>query len=92
MGQVVRRQVTIAAEQNALIKRRARKLGVSEPELIRLGIQSAAQSSAPSEKDMRMWARELSFIRRRAKLRSPNSKRNWTREDLYADRLRRGPG
>jgi hypothetical protein len=85
--QSIRRQISIPAEQDTLLKQRAKELGVAEADLIRLGIERATEPLA--KRDSRAWARELKFIRQRAKLPSAGAGRIWTREDLYADRLRR---
>jgi hypothetical protein len=92
MTQMIKRQVSLSSKQNDIIKRRARSLGISEPELIRRGLQNGVESLTFSERDPRAWKRQLAFIRRRLKLPTTGGARTWTREDLYADRLRGGSG
>lgn len=86
MGRMVRKQVYIAAEHEALLKRRAAELGVSEAELIRRGIEALGRRLAPRLPDRRAWQDELEFIRERAKLPSTGTGRTWRREDAYDER------
>jgi hypothetical protein len=92
MARMIRKQIYIEPEQERRLKERARKLDVSEAELIRRGIEEIL--SEPSEDDERVtaWEKELEFIRDRAKLKVPQSGRTWTRVELYDERLDRfGP-
>jgi len=87
---MVRKQVYIEPEQEKRLKQRARELGVSEAELIRRGIDQVTRVPAALPLDRRAWQDELAFIRKRARLRKAlGSRRTWTREELYAERLPR---
>lgn len=92
MPRMIRKQVYIEPEQDALLKRRARELGVSEAALIRRGIEEVARLGAPGGFDRKAWQEELSFMRERAKMRVPQTGRTWTREELYEERLERFSG
>ncbi len=59
MGRMVRKQVYIEPEQEALLKQRARALGVSEAELIRMGIAAMGRTAMGLPGDQRAWADEL---------------------------------
>ena len=84
---MVRKQIYIAPEQDALLKRRARELGLTESTLIRQGLEQVGRQPTVSPDD-RAWEDELAFIRRRAALPGGGS-RHWTREELYAERVDR---
>jgi len=87
---MVRKQVYIEPEQMALLKHRARTLGVSEAELIRMGIATMGRTAMGLFVDRQAWADELAFIRQRAQAQQAgDGQRQWTREDLYAERLER---
>ena len=88
MPRMVRKQVYIEPEQELLLKRKARDLGVTEAEVIRRGLAAVASVSSPA-RDARAWEDELEFIRQRTRLKSPRRKRGWTREELYDERLKR---
>jgi hypothetical protein len=53
MRKMVRKQVYIELEQEELLKRRARELGVTESELIRRGINQIVRGAAalPMDRD-----------------------------------------
>lgn len=97
---MIRKQIYIKPEQDEMLKRRAKELGISEATLIRLGIDRLTQSrSEPTDKFA--WEKELAFIRKRAWEQSkalikkrmaidvPQTGRDWTRDELYEERLER---
>lgn len=91
MSRMVRKQVYIEPEQEALLKRRARELHVTEAELIRRGIDQVAIGSlrpVPSL-DQQAWAEAKAFAKRRRRPIVPQTGRKWTREELYDERLDR---
>ena len=67
MGRMVRKQVYIAPEHEALLKRRAAELGVSEAELIRRGIEAVARRPAPVQRDEQAWQEVMAYIQERAR-------------------------
>lgn len=89
MGRMVRKQVYITAEQDALLKRRAKALGTSEAEMVRRGIELAGQTAATLPFDREAWEEEKRFIRKRMRMKVPQTGRSWTREELYDERLKR---
>jgi hypothetical protein len=92
MARMVRKQVYIEPEHDALLKRKARELGVTESDLIRRGIEQIARTAPPVPRDARAWDEELAFMRQRGRLPVPAGKRRWTREELYDERLQRISG
>lgn len=76
MSRMVRKQVYIEAEQDALLKKRAKELGVSEAELIRRGIEQVLQTPIVFSPDLKLWEEEKEFIeqRRQAQVTQPRPK------------------
>ncbi len=88
MTQMIRKQIYIRADQEALIKQKACQLGISEAELIREYIDEGVHRPSVSEREQA--SRELlAFMRERAKMRVPQTGRSWTREELYEERFER---
>jgi hypothetical protein len=87
---MVRKQIYIEPEQEELLKRKAKTLGLSEAELIRHAIANFASVGLSLPRDRQAWERELAFIEERARcLPDLGGKRTWTREQLYEERLER---
>ena len=89
MGRMVRKQVYVTAEQEKLLKDRARALGVTEAEVIRRGIDLAGRTASGLPLDRQAWREELAYIRARARIQALGRERGWTREELYDERLAR---
>ncbi len=89
MARMVRKQVYIEPEQEALLKRRAHELGVTEADLIRRSIGSIGLAASAQPRDRQAWQEELRFISERARLQALGRERGWTREELYEERPRR---
>ena len=89
MPRMVRKQVYIEPEQDRLLKRRARELGVTESDLIRSGIDQVDRARAGLPLDRAAWEEELTFIRERARVQELGRTRGWTREGLFQERLER---
>ena len=83
MSRMVRKQVYIEPEQEKLLKRRARELGVTEAELVRRGIDQIARRGAWLPVDPEAWQEAKNLIRERMRLRVPQTGRAWTRGELY---------
>ena len=87
---MIRKQIYIEPEQEELLKRKAKTLGLSEAELIRQAIANFASVATSLPRDRQAWERELAFIQERARcLPDLGGKRTWTREQLYEERLER---
>ena len=89
MARMVRKQVYIAPEHDALLKRRAQELSVTESDLIRWGIEQLARARPTAYLDEQAWQDELARIEERGRLPAVAGKRTWTRDELYDDRLNR---
>ncbi len=89
MSRMIRKQVYIEPEQEELLKRRAKELGISEAALIRQAIDrlGAAGGRVPPERPA--WEEAKRVIQERMKLTVPQTERGWTREELYEERLAR---
>ena len=99
---MVRKQIYIEPEQDALLKRRAKELGITEAEVIRRGLkalesQEAGASSAPTRRrsgreiDPQAWA-ELETLwakQRELAKTTPQQARTWTRDEIYDERFAR---
>jgi hypothetical protein len=85
MARMIRKQVYLDPAQDALLKRQARELGLTESELIRRGIEQLARGAGPVRDDQ-AWLDELAFIRGRAALPELAGRRTWTRVEIYAPR------
>jgi hypothetical protein len=89
MPRLVRKQIYIEPRQDALLKQKARFLGVTEAEVIRETLDRQLASVRLDVRDLRAWEREKAFIAKRmAKGLAPGTRR-WKREDAYEERLMR---
>ena len=83
MDTKVRKQIYLDPEQNAIIKAAARKLQVSEAEIIRQAIMTQAYRMKTQNRNSRAWEKELEFIRSLAEQGAVSGGRQWHREELY---------
>jgi hypothetical protein len=83
MTRMVRKQIYIQLEQERLLKRRARELGVSESDIVRRGIDQVSRSTARRPVDPAAWEEAQRFIEKRLAMKVPQTGRKWTREELY---------
>ena len=91
MGRMIRKQVYIEPEQEELLKRRSKELGISEAALIRQAIDrlgpDAAGGKSPAARQA--WEEAKRVMQERMQLRVPQTGRSWTREEIYEERLAR---
>lgn len=93
MTRMVRKQVYIEPRHDALLKRRARELGVTEAELIRRGIEYITAADADEEEEREdAWAELDAAMEEAAQVIAPQTGRQWTREELYEERIDRVVG
>ena len=89
---MVRKQIYLEERQEARLKRVARARGISEAEVIRQAIDRQV-GRVPVEAgggDPAVWERALRFMRSlAARGRKGGRRRDWKREDAYAERLSR---
>ena len=89
MAQMIRKQVYIEPRHEAILKRLARALGVTEAEIIRRAIDNQ-ESAAPSViYDLTAWEQEKAFIAEWVAAGPLAGGRRWRREDAYEERLSR---
>ena len=89
MGRMIRKQVYIEPEQDELLKRRSKELGISEAALIRQAIDRLGADGDESPPNRQAWEEAKRVIQERMKLRVPQRERSWTREEIYEERLSR---
>jgi hypothetical protein len=80
---MIRKQVYVEPSQQAQLKELAKRLGVSEAEVIRQAIDRhmAAFHTRP---DHTAWQAERAFINSLIERGQVPGRREWTRDDLYA--------
>lgn len=87
MGRMVRKQIYIEEEQDALLKEIARERRVSEAEVIRdclRGLGPVEQTpEVQVQPDREAWERADAFIRELMALGPVPGDRTWRREDIY---------
>jgi hypothetical protein len=92
MARMIRKQVYIQERQQAVLRRTARKQGVSEASVIRQAIdgQLDGEQTRFAPPDEEAWRKVLaSMLGARRSKRSRLRARNWKRDDLYEERLSR---
>jgi len=91
MTQMIRKQVYIQKRQQVLLKRLARRRGVSEAEVIRQAIDQQVQSAAnqPLPPDPQALETIILFALGRRKLGAASEPYRWQREDAYEERDQR---
>jgi len=82
MSSLVRKQIYINHEQEALLKHLSRQTGDSEAELIRQAIDMQMKAVSP-RRDFRAWQTEREFIHRLLAQPIVVGRRSWTREELH---------
>ena len=92
MSPKVRKQIYLEKRQDRLIKRLAEARGVSEAEVIRRLIDAQAANPAADTlpPDPAAWKKaRKTMLNLLAQGPLPNRRRNWTRDELYEERLSR---
>ena len=89
MPRMVRKQLYIEPGQEALLKRRAKELGVTEAELIRRAIDQMGRVPKGLPLDSNGWEEAKALIQGRLRIKVPQTGRGWTRDELYEERLER---
>jgi hypothetical protein len=83
---MIRKQIYIEPRQEALLKRLAQEMNVTEAELIRQAIDQRLASGRARFRDPRAWDEARTFIQEWVALGPVSGGRNWTREELYEER------
>ena len=83
MGRMVRKQIYIEAEQEALLKRLGEQTGLSEAEIVRRAIDQQAKVPLAPSRDLSAWREERAFVQRLIQEGAVPGGRTWRREDLH---------
>ena len=84
MATMVRKQVYIEPRQERLLKRVAKKTGMTEAEIIRKALDAGVQEIEAAEERLQAWRETRTFIEELIKKGPvPGGGRRWRREDLY---------
>lgn len=89
VGRMIRKQIYIEVRQERQLKRRAKELGLTEAALIRQGIDRLDTGVPMPSSRERALREHDAVIRKRIRMRVPQTGRRWTREELYDERLSR---
>ena len=91
MNQMVRKQIYIQKSQEERLKRAAEARGISEAEIIRRALDNELKRAGYRlAYDNEAWKRLEAAIKRMDQLPPvPQKKRDWKREDLYEERMKR---
>lgn len=81
---MVRKQIYIDARQERLLKQRSKQLGVTEAQVIRQSLDASFTTPAGEWRpDPAAWEALKRAIRRRMRMKVPQTPRRWTRDELY---------
>ncbi len=83
MATKVRKQVYIEPHQEALLKRLAAELGVTEAEIIRRAIDAHMRVWRFPRRNLAAWEKERAFIENLIHQGPVAGRRTWQREDLH---------
>jgi hypothetical protein len=83
MARMVRKQIYIEPEQEALLKRLSEETGLTEAEIVRQAIERQARVPLAPSRDLSAWREERAFIQRLIEQGSVPGGRTWRREDLH---------
>ncbi len=89
MERMVRKQIYISRQQDARLKRLAKRRGVSEAEIIRQALDQRLSGGKTHlfQPNPQAWEDALEFMMQlRARGPIPNQRRTWKREDAYEER------
>lgn len=90
MARMVRKQIYIEPEQDELLKRRSREAGVSEAEMVRRCIERLEHGVPRGQAtELDAWDETLAFIKKHRIQEVSQAGRQWTREEIYDERLKR---
>jgi hypothetical protein len=84
---MIRKQIYLEDRQDALLKERARTLRTTESDLIRRAIDRALSEAGALASDA-AWQRLVEAMAERSTIAAEAAPREWTREELYEERLR----
>lgn len=86
MGRMIRKQIYIEPEQEAMLKRQAKELGVTEAELIRKAIDRLDQVPGGFPAELDLWEREKAYIREhRMPMALAHDRRAWEEAKAFIE-------
>lgn len=88
MAQMIRKQVYIEPLQNVNLKKQAKRLGITEAEIVRRAIDRQMALLVPGLRDLSAWQREKAFIAQRIAGKPLPGGRKFRREEAYEDRMK----
>ena len=88
MAPMIRKQIYLEVHQETQLKARAKANGVSEAELIREAIDKLLNAPVTVLPDLSAWEEAKTFIKERMAMEVPQTGRQWTRNELYDERLK----
>lgn len=83
MSDLIRKQFYVTKNQDLLLKEKAKKLGITEAELVRQSLDAQLEKIGFPRQPVEVWQKEREFITELMAKGYKNSKREWKREDLY---------
>ncbi|MGC1377022.1 MAG: CopG family transcriptional regulator [Anaerolineales bacterium] len=84
---MVRKQIYIPKQQDALLKRLAKQRGVSEAEVIRRALTREVEAPAPVQDAQKALAKMSAFAEeRKTKFAGQGEPFRWNRDELYDER------
>jgi hypothetical protein len=86
---MIRKQVYIEPLQDTSLKKQAKRLGITEAEVIRQAIDRQMALLVPGVRDISAWEREKAFIAERMAGKPLSRGRKFRREEAYKERLGR---
>ena len=92
MTTMIRKQIYVTQRQEEILKRLAQSRGVSEAELIREAVDRQIEQGASglAHYDPEAWEKAHALmLNLYAQGPIPDRPRQWTRQDLYAERMNR---
>jgi hypothetical protein len=83
MPKKIRKQIYIDPGQEKLLKRSAKRTGLSEAEIIRKALDVGIGAIVSISPRADIWVSELAYINRLMKKGPARGGRNWNRDDLH---------
>jgi hypothetical protein len=83
MSTMIRKQIYIEPDQNALLKRLSGESGVPEAELIRQAIDNHIRALRHPRRAIKAWEAEREFIAKLMEQATVSGGRTWNRETLH---------
>jgi hypothetical protein len=83
VGAMIRKQIYISGEQDEALKAQAKRLGVTESELVRRGISLQLTADDETARRRDAWSRYMAWSRGWQALGPVSGERTWTRDGIY---------